>query len=58
VVSLERAKIREEPLGVSKNFPQLLRLLMNVNRNIALQRKGMEIATIFLMGSGQFCLLS
>jgi hypothetical protein len=27
-----------------KNFPQLLRLLRNVNKNAAFQRKGMEIA--------------
>jgi hypothetical protein len=30
-----------------KKFSQLLRLLINVNRNVALQRNGMEIAMIF-----------
>jgi hypothetical protein len=28
-----------------KNFPKLLQLLINMDRNVALQRKGMEIAT-------------
>jgi hypothetical protein len=28
-----------------KNCSQPLRLLINMNRNVALQRKGMEIAT-------------
>jgi hypothetical protein len=31
----------------SKNVSQLLRLFINVNRNTALQRKGMEIAMFF-----------
>ncbi len=41
-----------------KNFSQLLRLLINVNRNKALQRKGMEIATFFPIAAGKFSLLS
>jgi hypothetical protein len=41
------------------NFPQLLRLLINVTtRNTALQRKGMEIATFLPIASGRVCLLS
>jgi hypothetical protein len=45
MIWLERAKIGEELLSVLKIFPQLLRLLINVNRNAARQRNGMEIAT-------------
>jgi hypothetical protein len=41
-----------------KNFPQLLRLLINVNRNAAVQRKYMEIATFLPIATGQFYLLS
>jgi hypothetical protein len=41
-----------------KNFTQLLRLLRNVNRNTALQRKGMEIATFLTIAAGKFSLLS
>ena len=41
-----------------KNFSQLLRLLINVNRNTALQRKGMEIATFLPIVAGQFYLVS
>ncbi len=40
-----------------KNFPQLLRLLSNVNRDAALQRKRMEIATFLPIAAGQFSLL-
>jgi hypothetical protein len=42
---MERAKIGEDPLKVFKIFHCFLRLLINKNRNKALQRKGMEIAT-------------
>jgi hypothetical protein len=31
---------------------------MNVNRNAALQRKGLQIAMFLLITPGQFCLLS
>ncbi len=41
-----------------KNFPQLLQLLINVNRNTVLQRKGMEIATFLPIAAGKFSLLS
>jgi tRNA U34 5-carboxymethylaminomethyl modifying GTPase MnmE/TrmE len=41
-----------------KKFSQLLRLLINVNRNTALQRKGMEIATFLPTAVGKFSLLS
>jgi hypothetical protein len=40
-----RAQKRKRAAEHFKNFSQLLRLLINVNRNTALQRKGMEIAT-------------
>jgi hypothetical protein len=41
-----------------KNLSQLLRLLINVNINMALQRKGMEIATFLPIAAGKFSLLS
>jgi hypothetical protein len=41
-----------------KNFPQLLRLLINVNRNASVQRKYMEISTFLSIATGQFYLLS
>ncbi len=41
-----------------KNFSQLLRLLINANRNMALQRKGMEIAMFLPIAAGKFSLLS
>jgi hypothetical protein len=43
VVWLARAK-KEKNRKRFKNFPQLLRLLINVNRKAALQRKGLLIA--------------
>jgi hypothetical protein len=36
----------------------LLRILKNVNRNAALQRKGLEIATFLPIAAGKFSLLS
>jgi hypothetical protein len=57
VVWLERAKIGKEPLSIKK-FSQLLRLLINVNINMPLQRKGMEIATFLPIAAGKFSLLS
>jgi hypothetical protein len=45
VVWLERAKTGEELVFL--NFPQLLQLLINVNRNEAIQRKAMEICHVF-----------
>jgi hypothetical protein len=41
-----------------KNFPQLLQLLINVDRYVLLHRKGMEIATFLPIAAGQFYLLS
>ncbi len=41
-----------------KKFPPLLGLLINVNRDAGLQRKGMEIATFLQITPGQFSLLS
>jgi hypothetical protein len=41
-----------------KKFSQLLRLLINANRNMALQSKGMEIAMFLPMAAGKFSLLS
>jgi hypothetical protein len=38
--------------------PQLLRLLINVNRNVVLHIKGMEIFTFLPRAPEQFCLLS
>jgi hypothetical protein len=55
---LERAKIGKEPLSIKKKFSQLLQLLINVNRNAALQKKGMEVATFLPIAAGKFCLLS
>jgi hypothetical protein len=40
------------------NFSQLLRLLINVDRNMALQRKGMEITKFLQIAAGKFSLLS
>jgi hypothetical protein len=47
--------LRREQLVVFKNF-QALRLLINVNRNAALQRKGMEIATFLPIASSEMLL--
>jgi hypothetical protein len=41
-----------------KNFSELLRLLINVNRNMPLSRKGMEIATFLPIAAGKFSILS
>jgi hypothetical protein len=40
-----KRKNRKRAAEHLKNCSQLLRLLINMNRNVALQRKGMEIAT-------------
>jgi hypothetical protein len=58
VLWLERAKIGKEPLSINKIFSQLLQLLINVNRNATLERKGMEIAMFLPIAAGKFCLLS
>jgi hypothetical protein len=41
-----------------KNFSHLLRLFINVNRNTALQKKGIEIAKFLPTAAGKFFLLS
>jgi hypothetical protein len=58
VVWLERAKIGKAPLSIKKIFFKLLQLLINMNRNAVLQRKGMEIATFLPIAAGKFFLLS
>jgi hypothetical protein len=55
---LERAKIREELLSVFKMFHSSFILKKDINRNTALRRKGMEIATFLSIAALQFCLLS
>ncbi len=40
----EKSKISRSSSESFKNFPLFLRLLINLNRNEALQKKGMEIA--------------
>jgi hypothetical protein len=40
-----KSKNKRRPAEGFKNFPLFLLLLININRNEALQRKGMEIAT-------------
>jgi hypothetical protein len=52
-----KSKNRRRTAARFKNFQQLLRLLINVNRNAAHQRKGMEIATFLPIATGKFCLL-
>jgi hypothetical protein len=34
-------------------FPILLRLLININRNVALYRNGLEIATVLPLAAGK-----
>jgi hypothetical protein len=53
-----KSKRRRRTTECFKHFPQLLRFLINVNRNAALQRKGMLIAMFLSIAAGQFCLLS
>ncbi len=47
MVWLEKSKNRKRATEHFKKFSQLLQLLINVNRTVALQRKGMEIASFF-----------
>jgi hypothetical protein len=54
---MESAKIGEEPLNILK-FSTAPSTLINVNKNAAVQRKGMQIATFLPIVAGQFCLLS
>jgi hypothetical protein len=52
------SKSRKRAAEHFKKFSQPLRLLINVNRNTTLQRKGMEIATFLPIATGKFSLLS
>ncbi len=53
-----KSKNRKRAAEHFKFFSQLLRLLINVNRNMPLQRKGMEIATFLPIAARKFSLLS
>jgi hypothetical protein len=53
-----KSKNRKRAAEHFKKFSQLLRLLINVNRNAALQRNGMEIAMILPIAARKFFLLS
>jgi hypothetical protein len=53
-----KRKNRKRAAEHLKIFTHLLRLLINVNRNMPLQRKGMEIATFLPIATGKFSLLS
>jgi hypothetical protein len=55
---VRKSKNRKRAAEHLKNFSQLLHLLVNVNRNMVLQRKGMEIATFSPIAAAKFCLLS
>jgi hypothetical protein len=55
---LERAKMGKEPLSIKKNSTAPFDLKKNENRNVALQRKGMEIATFLPLAAGKFSLPS
>jgi tRNA U34 5-carboxymethylaminomethyl modifying GTPase MnmE/TrmE len=53
-----KSKNRKRAAEHFKKFSKLLRLLINVNRNTTLHRKGMEIATFLPIAAGKFSLLS
>ncbi len=53
-----KSKNRKRAAEHFKNFSQLLRLLINVNRNMPLPSKGMEIATFLPIAAGKFSILS
>jgi hypothetical protein len=53
-----KSKNRRRTSEHFKNFSQLLRLLLCVNRNKALQRKEMEMAMFLPIAAGQLCLFS
>jgi hypothetical protein len=55
---MERAKKGEDPLNAFNIFLCFLQLLININRNEALQRKGMKIATFQPIAARKFCLVS
>jgi hypothetical protein len=53
-----KSKNRKRATEHFKTFSQLLRLLINVNRNVALQRNGIEIAMFLPIAATKFSLLS
>jgi hypothetical protein len=53
-----KSKNRRRSAERFKNIPKLLRLLINVNRNAAVQRKETEIATFLPIAARQLYLLS
>jgi hypothetical protein len=55
---VRKSKNGERAAEHIKKFSQLPLTLKNENRNAALQRKGMEIATFLPIAAGKFSLLS
>jgi hypothetical protein len=53
-----KSKNRKRTAEGFHNFPQLLQLIIKVNRKASLQRQGIKIVTFLLIAAGQFCLLS
>jgi hypothetical protein len=53
-----RSNNRKRAAEHEKLFSQFLFLLINVNRNMALHRKGMEISMFLPIAAGKFSLLS
>jgi hypothetical protein len=53
-----KSKNRKRAAEHFKHFSQLLQLLINGNRNAALQRNGMEIAMFLPIAAKKFSLLS
>jgi hypothetical protein len=53
-----KSKNRKRAAEHFKTCSQFLRLLINVNRNAALQRNGMEIAMFLPIAARKFSLLS
>jgi hypothetical protein len=54
---MDRAKNKRRIANHFKIFPQFLRLIINVNRNVVLQRKGIDIAMFLVIAAGQSFLL-
>jgi hypothetical protein len=55
---VRKSKNRRRNAGHFQNFPQLLRLLINVDRYVVLHRKGMENAMFLPIATGQFYFFS
>jgi hypothetical protein len=53
-----KSKNRRRAAESLYNFPQLLQLLINVNRSAAIRIKEMEIVSFLLIAAGNHCLLS